>query len=140
MLVLMSQEALENFVMVATIEGKSSTNVEIKVFITPYQPSILRDLIEIVPDKDTQKKFTQSSFAERCVETARDMGLNIKVTQKTISNYCTGTTKPDSDMLEVMGKVLRVLFVQDWTKQYDGNMVLQELSEIYQVHRKKSPE
>lgn len=140
MIVHMSQEALDNFVMVATIEGNTSKKVGLKVYIAPYQPNILRDLIETVPDKETKKRFTQSSFAERCNETAKEMGLSIKVAQKTISNYCTGATKPDSDMLEVMGKVLRVLFVQDWTGQYDGAMVVKELGEIYQTIRKDLPQ
>jgi len=127
---------MEKFVMVATINPVTLKEEILLVISVPYRSELLKELLDIVPDRQTKKKFTQALFAERCVEVAAKRGIRVTVSQKTISNYLSGSTKPDSDMLEFMGEVLRVVPNPDWTKQHVSSQdiidsELKELREIY---------
>lgn len=103
-----------------------------EMILVRYESEVLGELLKIVADPETGKtNMGQVRFSELCKKAAEEMGYAPKFSQKTISNYINGVYRPDDEALSVMGKVLGVSFVSDWSKSINNEQVLKMLKALY---------
>jgi hypothetical protein len=103
-----------------------------EMILVRYESEVLGELLKIVADPETGKtNMGQVRFSELCKKAAEEMGFAPKFSQKTISNYINGVYRPDDEALSVMGKVLGVSFVSDWSKSINNEQVLKMLKALY---------
>lgn len=103
-----------------------------EMILVRYESGVLGELLKIVADPETGKVgIGQVRFSELCKKAAEDLGYSPKFSQKTISNYINGVYSPDDEAQSVMGKVLGVSFVSDWSKSINNEHVLQMLKALY---------
>ena len=100
------------------------------VILIKYEPVALRELLEVSLDPDTGKPgLSQARFAALCKLAAQDLSnqgvhLDVKISQKTVSNWLNGVHEPNMSAATVMGKVLGVIFVPDWARITNNDHVI----------------